>query len=150
MAAPSSAPPSSATPSSASAPSAQSVRRPLSPHLSIYRPQLTSGMSIFHKITGVGIAGGLVVLIAWLACLAWLPTAWSVLFIDVATSWIGRLFLFGWSWAFFYHLGCGIRHLLWHAGLCLSLPWVYGTGYVVLAFSVLAPLALWTYILVGA
>ncbi len=117
--------------------------RPLSPHLSIYKPQLTSGMSIFHKITGIALAVFMAVIVAWLAIVAWLPE-WHDPFKDVCTSWFGRLLLMGWSWAFFYHFGCGVRYLFWATGRGLSLKDVYRWGYVALAFSFLATLALWT------
>ncbi len=120
--------------------------RPLSPHLSVYKPQLTSGMSIFHKITGIGMAGGVVVLVAWLACLALGKETYDTLMALLTTP-VGQILLFGWTWAFFYHLCCGIRHLLWAAGWSLSIKAVYVTGYIALAVSTLLTLGLWAMIL---
>lgn len=127
-------------------PAVTEAERPLSPHLGIYRPQLTSGMSIFHKITGIGLDGGLALLVAWLACLAHGREAYDA-FMAVVASPVGKLFLFGWTGAFFYHMSCDIRHLLWAAGKGMEIKAVYRSGYIALAFSVLATLGLWAFIL---
>lgn len=126
--------------------SAPVVKRPISPHLSIYQPQLTSGLSIFHKGTGFALFAGYFVLVAWLVCLAWLPD-WYPLFIAVATSWIGRIFLIGWTWAFLFHMSVGTRYFFWAAGWGLSLKHVYFWGYLALAFSFIATIGLWALIL---
>jgi len=125
---------------------APQTKRPLSPHLSIYKPQLTSGMSIFHKITGVGMAGGIVVLVIWLACLSMGKETYDQL-LALLKSPVGLILLFGWTWAFFYHLCCGIRHLLWAAGWSLSIKAVYISGYIALAISTILTLGLWYIIL---
>ncbi|MDD5585863.1 MAG: succinate dehydrogenase, cytochrome b556 subunit [Alphaproteobacteria bacterium] len=114
----------------------------MSPHLQVYRPQLTSGISIFHRITAVGLTGGLVVLVAWLFCLAWLPE-WYEPFTGLLLSPIGKIFLFGWTWAYFFHVGATIRHLLWDAVLCFSLKSIYLTGYMMLAISTALTFAFW-------
>jgi succinate dehydrogenase / fumarate reductase cytochrome b subunit len=103
-------------------------------------------MSIFHKITGIGMYAGLFALVSWLACVAGGKESYYI-FSYIANSVVGRIFLIGWTWAFFYHFGCGIRHLLWAAGKCLSLDCVYKTGYVALAFSAIATISLWAVIL---
>ena len=130
----------------AESPSSPAAQRPLSPHLQVYRPQLTSGMSIFHRFTGIGLAGGVTLLVAWLVCLAWLPDFYP-LFMSLLTSIIGKIFLFGWTWAFFYHLSTGIRHLLWDAGWGLSLKGIYTSGYIALTISTLLTLGLWIIVL---
>ncbi len=89
--------------------------RPLSPHLLMYRPQLTSVLSITHRMTGVGLAAGTLLLVDWLAATAAGEAAFETAH-AVIGSFIGRLFLFGWSFALFYHLCNGIRHLLWDMG----------------------------------
>ncbi len=85
--------------------------RPLSPHLQVYRPQLTSVLSILHRITGVALAIGTLLLVWWLIAAAAGPGAY-----DAAQGFIGsilgRLLLLGWTFALFYHLANGIRHLL--------------------------------------
>jgi succinate dehydrogenase / fumarate reductase cytochrome b subunit len=121
-------------------------KRPLSPHLTIYRPQLTSGMSIFQKITGIGLAGGLIVLVSWLVAIAMGPEAYAT-FTGYCTSPIGLLFFFGWTWALFYHLCNAVRFLLWSVGWCLSLKAIYASGYMALAASTFLTLGLWALIL---
>jgi succinate dehydrogenase / fumarate reductase cytochrome b subunit len=116
--------------------------RPLSPHLQVYKPQLTSGLSIFHRITGIGLAFGLPVLVGWLIVLAGPPDLYEQ-FISLFQTLIGQILLAAWTFAFFYHFCCGIRHLLWDAGYFLDIKSVYVTGYIVLAVSILATAAIW-------
>jgi succinate dehydrogenase / fumarate reductase cytochrome b subunit len=89
--------------------------RPLSPHLSIYRPTLTMTMSIVHRITGGALYFGLLLLAWWLIATAAGPAAYGKFqtFID---SIIGRLILFGYTWALIHHLLGGVRHLIWDTG----------------------------------
>lgn len=89
--------------------------RPLSPHLSVYRWQIQMVTSILHRITGVALSVGFLV-VAWgLLALASSPAAWHT-FTACSSSVIGIILLVGWSWAFFYHLCNGVRHLLQDAG----------------------------------
>ena len=108
--------------------------RPLSPHLQVYRPQLTSVLSILHRMTGGALAVGTLVLVYWLVAAASGPEAYAVAQ-DWIGSWIGYLVLFGWSWALFYHLCNGIRHLAWDIGWGFELPTVAATGWTVVAAS---------------
>jgi succinate dehydrogenase / fumarate reductase cytochrome b subunit len=115
--------------------------RPLSPHLQIYRPQISSALSIFHRITGCALAVGSVLLAWWVIAAAAGPAAFenAQWFLG---SWLGLLMLFGWSAALFYHLCSGIRHLAWDAGWGYDLPTMHKTGYAVLiATGVLTVLA---------
>ncbi len=116
--------------------------RPLSPHLQIYKPQLTSILSILHRITGVGLCFGFIVLVGWLAALASGPESYNS-FLACAHCILGQTVLFGLTVAFFYHLCCGIRHLLWDAGLYLELPEVYKTGRMVIAATGILTLLVW-------
>ena len=119
-----------------------SPNRPLSPHLQIYKPQLTSVLSIMHRGTGVVLAIGMLFLVWWLVALA----SGEDVF-DTAQkfwgSWIGRLLLLGWSYALFYHLANGLRHLFWDAGKGFELPEAYRNGWIVVAASVVMTLAAW-------
>ena len=108
--------------------------RPLSPHLQVYRPQLTSVLSILHRMTGAALVVGTLVLVYWLVAAASGPEAYAVAQ-DWIGSWIGYLVLFGWSWALFYHLCNGIRHLAWDIGWGFELPTVAATGWTVVAAS---------------
>jgi succinate dehydrogenase / fumarate reductase cytochrome b subunit len=89
--------------------------RPLSPHLSIYRWPITMALSILHRMTGVALSLGLVVFVAWLFNAATGPDAY-VAFMSVMNTFLGKLLLIGWSFAFFFHLSNGARHLLWDTG----------------------------------
>jgi succinate dehydrogenase / fumarate reductase cytochrome b subunit len=89
--------------------------RPLSPHLSIYRPMLTMMMSIVHRITGAALYVGSLLLAWWLLAAASGPNAYAT-FQSVASSFIGRIVLFGYTWALIHHMLGGLRHLVWDTG----------------------------------
>ena len=89
--------------------------RPLSPHLQIYRPMLTMMMSIVHRITGVGLYFGTLLLAWWLIAAASGPAPYAN-FEWFAGSWIGRFILFGYTWALIHHMLGGVRHLIWDTG----------------------------------
>jgi succinate dehydrogenase / fumarate reductase cytochrome b subunit len=89
--------------------------RPLSPHLSIYRPMLTMMMSIVHRITGVGLYFGMLLLAWWFMAVASGPNAYANLQWAM-NSWFGRLISLGFTWALLHHALGGIRHLIWDVG----------------------------------
>ncbi len=91
------------------------VARPLSPHLQIYRPMLTMTMSIVHRITGAALYFGTLLVAWWLIAAAAGPNAFATVQ-GFADSLIGRLILFGFTWALLHHLLGGVRHLIWDAG----------------------------------
>ena len=95
----------------AKAPSA----RPLSPHLTIYRPMLTMMMSIVHRITGAALYFGMLLMVWWLLAAASGPNPYANVQWFTGTL-IGRLILFGYSWALLHHMLGGIRHLIWDTG----------------------------------
>ncbi len=109
--------------------------RPLSPHLQVYKPQLTSVMSIFHRITGMSLAGGTLLLTWWLVAAATGPGPLELVQV-VFGSWLGYLVLFGLTFALFYHLCNGIRHLVWDAGYCLEMTGVTVSGWIMLSSAV--------------
>jgi succinate dehydrogenase / fumarate reductase cytochrome b subunit len=115
--------------------------RPLSPHLQIYRWQLTSVLSILHRIMGIALAVGAILLVGWLGAAADGPGPYAKMQ-GFLGSWIGLLLLFGWSVALFYHLCNGIRHLWWDTGRGLDLKSVYASGWtVVIATAALTVIA---------
>jgi succinate dehydrogenase / fumarate reductase cytochrome b subunit len=116
--------------------------RPLSPHLQVYRPQLTSFTSIMHRITGIGLAVGLLYLVCWLIAAASGLEAFDRLQ-SFNGSIIGKLLLLGWSIAFFFHLLNGIRHLAWDAGWGFELPAAYKTGYAVFIGTAVLTILAW-------
>lgn len=124
------------------------IERPLSPHLQIYRPQLTSITSILHRATGYAMSIGLVLFVWWLVAAASGPEAYAV-FIGFCASGIGMLLLLGWTIAFYYHLANGIRHLIWDSGKLLTIKSAYRAGYFVLAFTAIATIISWICILKG-
>ena len=119
-----------------------SHERPLSPHLQIYRPQITSVLSILHRLTGVALCVGTLLLVYWLVAAAAGPDAY-VAAQDFIGSILGRLLLFGWTWALFYHLCNGIRHLVWDAGYGFELDVLSKSGWAVVAASAVLTLLAW-------
>ena len=116
--------------------------RPLSPHLQVYRPQLTSVLSIIHRLTGVALAFGTLLLVYWLVAVASGAAAYDTAQ-GLIGSVLGRLLLFGWSVALFYHLCNGIRHLIWDAGFLLELPAVTRSGWAVVVATLALTLISW-------
>lgn len=116
--------------------------RPLSPHLDIYRLPLLAIMSISHRITGVGLVVGLFALAWWLAAAAAGPESFATAQ-AVFGSFLGRLFLFGWTVALFFHLCHGIRHLLWDTGWGFTIPQAYLSGKVALAVTAVLTVIAW-------
>ncbi|MGE5546938.1 MAG: succinate dehydrogenase, cytochrome b556 subunit [Solirubrobacterales bacterium] len=116
--------------------------RPLSPHLQIYRLPLLALMSISHRATGVALAMGLIVLAWWLGAAAYGPDAFATVQAFLGSI-LGRLVLFAFSVALFYHLSNGIRHLLWDTGWGYEIPQAYGSGRVVLAATAVLTVIAW-------
>ncbi|PWV63384.1 succinate dehydrogenase, cytochrome b556 subunit [Plasticicumulans acidivorans] len=117
-------------------------KRPLSPHLQVYKPQLTSVLSIMHRATGVVLSVGSLLLVYWLISAAIGPEAYEKAQ-HVLGSMLGLLVLFGWTWALFYHLCNGIRHLYWDSGRGYDIPTAYKTGKMVLATSAALTFICW-------
>lgn len=116
--------------------------RPISPHLQIYRPQLTSITSILHRITGIFLSLGILPLIYWLIAAATGTPAFDQAQ-ALAGSIIGRTLLFLWTGAFFYHLLNGIRHLVWDAGWGYELTTTYRSGWAVMIGTMVLTIAAW-------
>jgi succinate dehydrogenase / fumarate reductase cytochrome b subunit len=116
------------------------TNRPISPHLQVYKPQLTSVLSILHRITGVALAVGTILLVYWLIAAASGPVAFASAEALIG-SWIGRILLFGWTFALYFHLSNGIRHLFWDAGFGSELKTVYASGWTVVALAAILTLA---------
>lgn len=96
-------------------------RRPLSPHLEVYKPLLTMMMSITHRITGMALYAGALLVVWFVLALAAGPSAFHTVSV-VYGSWIGQIILFLFTWAFFQHLLGGIRHFVWDAGFGMDHP----------------------------
>ena len=119
-----------------------SNNRPLSPHLQVYKPQLTTFMSITHRATGIALAVGTLMLVCWLIAAATGETAFNEVQAFLSSS-VGRLLLLGWSFALFYHLCNGLRHLFWDAGKGFEIETAYMTGRIVIAASILLTIGAW-------
>ena len=116
--------------------------RPISPHLQVYKPQITSVLSIFHRITGVALTFGLILLVAWIFTLS-LGEEYFEYFVMFIKSWFGLLILFGFTFALNYHLCNGIRHLFWDAGYGYEIETVYKSGLAVLVVSFVLTILIW-------
>jgi len=118
------------------------ANNPLSPHLQVYRPQLTSVLSITHRATGVFLVFGTLMLLYWLVAAALGPASYAEAqrcFAALPT----QLLLVAWTFAFYYHLCNGIRHLLWDTGWGLDLDTAYKTGTAVLVGAVVLTALTW-------
>jgi succinate dehydrogenase / fumarate reductase cytochrome b subunit len=116
------------------------VERPLSPHLQIYRLTMTMAMSIVHRATGVALYAGTLLVLWWLLAAA-SPRSFETIN-SFFGSWIGRLILFGYTWALLHHLLGGVRHLIWDTGRALGpaerefAAWATSVGSVTLTIIV--------------
>ena len=118
------------------------AKRPTSPHLQIYRPQITSVTSILHRLTGLALAFGTLLLAWWLIAAASGPANFDHAQAFMGSI-VGRIILFGFTLALFYHLCNGIRHLFWDIGVGFEVGTATKTGYVVLAAAVVLTLIAW-------
>ncbi len=125
------------------APTRQS-ERPLSPFMlgQYYRFQLTSVLSFAHRVTGIGLSLGTLLVAGWLVTLAAGGTRYAQLAPHLH-AWYGKAILFAYSWTLMYHLCNGIRHLVWDTGRGFDIPVAYKSGYVVVIGSVLLTAAIW-------
>ncbi|MCC5866961.1 MAG: succinate dehydrogenase, cytochrome b556 subunit [Gammaproteobacteria bacterium] len=117
-------------------------QRPLSPHLQVYRPQITSVLSISHRLSGMLLAASSLLLVAWLVAAASGPEAYASAQVFFS-HWLIRLLLIGVSLAFFYHLCNGIRHLFWDAGFGFEIRQVIVSGWAVVIAAAVLTLGFW-------
>jgi len=129
-------------PSSESSQRTMANQRPLSPHLQVYRWQITMVMSILHRVSGMVLTVGAFALAWWLMAMATGGESALRAAECLASPW-GKLVLFGFSLALVYHLLNGIRHLLWDAGWGFEIPEVYKSGYAVAALTVAFTILIW-------
>jgi succinate dehydrogenase / fumarate reductase cytochrome b subunit len=120
----------------------KSSARPLSPHLQIYKPMLTMMMSIMHRVTGLGLYFGIILLVWWLTA-ASISNSYFDFVQGFFGHWFGRLVLFGFTWALMHHALGGLRHLLWDTGRGYDLKVVEWLARANLAGSIVLTLLLW-------
>lgn len=116
--------------------------RPLSPHLQVYRWQIQMVTSILHRITGVALAVGTLLLAALLISLAAGPQAYAAVR-GFCGSWIGMLLLLGWTWSLAFHFVNGIRHLLQDAVLGYTIPQFVRNSWLSVIGSLLLTAVIW-------
>jgi succinate dehydrogenase / fumarate reductase, cytochrome b subunit len=116
--------------------------RPVSPHLGIYRWQITMTLSILHRATGIALGVGTLLVIAALLALAAGPERFAQVQAFCASP-FGLFLLLGWTWSLCFHLCNGIRHLAWDAGWGFEIPRTYATGWTVVLASLLMTIAVW-------
>jgi succinate dehydrogenase / fumarate reductase cytochrome b subunit len=124
------------------------ANRPLSPHLQIYRPQITTVLSISHRFAGMALTAGLLLLVYWLAALAGGEAAYRDA-MAVLGSLPVKFLLFLGTLAFFYHLANGIRHLAWDSGWGFEIRQVYASGWTVVVVTLVLTLLTWALLLAG-
>lgn len=124
------------------------ISRPLSPHLQVYRWAVSNTLSILHRMTGVALSIGAIALVGWLLALAAGQASFLQLR-ELLSGFIGQLLLLGWSFAFFYHLCNGIRHLAWDIDRGFDKHFARKSGLVVVSLSVLLTAAFWVVALTG-
>ncbi len=116
--------------------------RPLSPHLQVYRLPLTAMLSITHRITGVGLSLGTILVAAFLLAAADGEESYNIV-MSLASSPFGKIILFLWSAALYYHMCSGIRHMFWDTGKFLEKDAAMRTNYVVLMFALILTASTW-------
>ena len=116
--------------------------RPLSPHLTIHKKVLTAVFSIFHRITGIGLSIGSVLMAIWISLIALGPNYFFI-FESVAATLVFKVILFLWTIGVFYHLFNGIRYLFWTYGLGMEIKTVYNSGYIILLLTFIATIFVW-------
>ncbi len=116
--------------------------RPRSPNIQIYRPQLTSVLSIVNRMTGVLLSACAVVLVIWLVAVAAGPHAYAIVRAPIISP-IGRVLLFVATFAFFMHLCGSLRHLVWDTVHGFSLRAIYLSGWIVFAVSIVLTISAW-------
>lgn len=119
-------------------------QRPLSPFMigPYYKPQMTSMLSITHRLTGLGLSFGAILLVAWLVCIASGPECYELI-VPHLTAWYGKAVLVAFTWALLYHFCNGIRHLLWDLGKGLDMPTAEKSGWMVIVLSIIVTASVW-------
>ncbi len=118
------------------------VRRPMSPHLQVYRPQLTSVLSIMNRMTGIASSAGTLLLVWWLVAAATGPKPFATVQHVIANP-IGMIILFGWTLSLVYHTFASLRHLAWDAGYGFSLPATHRSGWASVIATVVVTGLIW-------
>ena len=116
--------------------------RPLSPHLQIYKLELPMVLSGLHRITGIALSVGSILLVAWISCAVYSDAAFAGMN-SFLGSYIGQFVLFGWTFSLIYHSVSGVRHLIWDTGRLLEVKQIYSSSKIVLAIAIVLTLLAW-------
>ena len=116
--------------------------RPLSPHLSIHKKVLTAVFSIFHRLTGIFLTLGSILLVLWFLSVSIGENFYNY-FQIISSNFIFKVILFFWTLAFFYHLFNGVRYLFWSFSLGMELKTVYLSGYIIALLTIIATIVVW-------
>jgi succinate dehydrogenase / fumarate reductase cytochrome b subunit len=117
--------------------------RPLSPHLQVYRLPLAAMLSVYgHRVTGIGLFAGLILLTGWVAAAAYGEETYAVA-IDIISSLIGQIILLGFSIALYFHACTGIRHLFWDVGKGFEIAQTQRSNFIVLAAAIILTAVTW-------
>ncbi len=116
--------------------------RPLSPHLQIYKVELPMMLSGLHRITGIALSVGSLLLVAWIESAVYSAEAFAVLSRFLG-SFIGQLILFGWTFSLIYHSVSGVRHLIWDTGRLLEVAQINSSSKIVVAVAIVLTVLAW-------
>ena len=118
--------------------------RPLSPHLSIHKKVLTSVFSIFHRLTGIALSFGSILIVIWISIVAF-GESFFIFLQNFDNSLIFKFLLFFWTISIFYHLFNGIKYLFWTFGIGMNLKIVYSSNYIVIFLTLISTLVVWSF-----
>ena len=116
--------------------------RPLSPHLQIYKVELPMMLSGLHRITGIALSVGSILLVAWISSAVYSAEAFASMNRFLG-GFIGQFVLFGWTFSLIYHSVSGVRHLIWDTGRLLEVKQIYSSSKIVLAIAIVLTLLAW-------
>jgi succinate dehydrogenase / fumarate reductase, cytochrome b subunit len=118
--------------------------RPISPHLSIYKPQISSVLSVGHRLSGIGLFIMMSALSWWFVL--WVISKFDHMYLEIFDNNIVKMLLILTSYAFFYHLCTGVRHLIWDTGRGFSICAIDYSGIAAVICSVILTILFWVYI----
>ena len=116
--------------------------RPLSPHLQIYKVELPMMLSGLHRITGIALSVGSILLVAWISSAVYSAEAFASMNRFLG-GYIGQFVLFGWTFSLIFHSVSGVRHLIWDTGRLLEVKQIYSSSKIVLAIAIVLTLLAW-------
>ena len=121
------------------------LEQPTSPHLTIYKLQISSVLSIFHRITGVALFGSISIITWWVILV--ISSRFNEVYLQIAKLGFVKLVLYPISFMFFFHWSTGIRHLVWDLGKYTSIKWINITGWIAVVSAIVSTLVFWLFII---